>query len=159
MKKLLLISLIFILLSTPIIGNIRPTTGTFLKDSERNGYGVLTIKNDMNKTDAICIISSVDEPKKVLIAVYIRAKETFTIKGIKDGKYYLYFSLGEKWDSNVGKFTKNARYERFKDIFIFKTQRVESSIHYTVYKVTLYEVVGGTAKTINIPKEDFPKIK
>ncbi|MEM2175648.1 MAG: hypothetical protein QXI58_08535 [Candidatus Micrarchaeia archaeon] len=170
MKRILLTLLTLILLSTNVFGNLilqntqsysstRPKTGTFLKDAYRNGYGILIIKNELNDEDAVCIISHISNPEIPLIAVYIRSKESFTIQGIEDGLYYLYFSLGEEWNSEQNRFMKNPKFKRFKDIFEFETEYVGNMIYYTVYEVTLYGVIGGKAETVNISEKDFPKFK
>jgi len=135
---------------TPTATPKRLSTGTYIKDSLRNGYGELTIKNQLNEKDAVTVLTLIGS-KSPLISVYIRAEDSFTIKGIKDGLYELYFSLGEDWDEKQGRFTKNASFERFEDPIEFIT----TYDTYTIYEVTLYGVVGGNAATENVPASSF----
>ena len=136
----------------------RMATGTFLKDSPRDGYGELTIKNELNTQDAVAVLTPAGS-KFPLIAVYIRARDSFTIKGIRDGSYELYFCLGENWDDQQGRFTRNVTRERFEEPLSFETALVTGGVQYTSITVTLYEVPGGMAETEPVPEEEFPDLR
>ena len=84
------------------------------------------------------------------MAVYIRALDSFTMQGIRDGTYYLYFSTGEEWDGQ--RFTVNPRYQKFEEPFQFTTGETT----YTTWNITLHGVVGGTASAENVSESDFP---
>ena len=128
-------------------------TGTFLVKKISGGYGELTIKNGLD-WDAIIILSESYKPDLALISVYIQAGDTHTITGIEDGIYILYYALGKDWDSNSKKFRIKEEYARFEEEFEFETTYVT----YTTYTVTLYPVVGGTARTEYVSEEEFPKL-
>ncbi len=136
----------------------RLATGTFIKDSPRGGHGELTIRNELSGRDAVAVLTPAgsDSP---LIAVYIRAGDSFTVQGIEDGAYELYFTLGEDWDDQPMRFTRKARLERFKDLLSFQTIPVTGGIQYTSIEVTLYAVPGGTAETETVPEEGFPDLR
>lgn len=129
----------------------RLDTGTFVVKELRGGKGKLTVENGLD-LDALIILSSPEEPKIPLLAAYIRAKDSYSIRGIKDGVYILYYSLGEDWDSCSKEFTRNRTYKRFEDVFGFETTRTT----YTTWKVTLHPVIGGTAEAEPVSEDEFP---
>lgn len=148
--------------STPI-QNATPTseprlaTGTFVYDAaRRNGQGTLTIENGQD-LDAVAILTTLDDTP--VASVYIRSGGTFTITGIEDGVYNLYFTLGENWDSLSSSFTSRTQFFRFEDPLPFETSRTLSQILYTTFTVTLQPVVGGTADTAPVDASQFPVLK
>ena len=130
----------------------------FLVKKLSGGYGELRIENGRD-LDAVGIIASSREPKIPLIAVYIQSKDSFTVEGIKDDMYTLYFTLGEDWDSNMKKFTRKITYARFEDQLEFKTTRTATEINYTIFTVTLHPVTGGAAETKPVSEADFPELE
>lgn len=136
----------------------RLPTGTIIKDSPRNGYGELVIKNELNNQDAVAVLTPIGS-KTPLIAIYIRAGDFFPIKGIEDGSYDLYFSLGEDWDDQQGQFTRKASPQRFVEPLSFQTVPVTGGVQYTSITVTLYKVITGTTETTPVPEEEFPGLR
>lgn len=135
----------------------RLATGTFIKQAgERNGLGELSIDNGQ-ELDAVAVLSDLNGAPR--IAVYIRSNEAFTIAGIPDGAYHLYFSVGEDWDSGSARFTRRTGFFRFEDSLPFETVPTETGQQYTVWQVTLHGVVGGTAQTDSVPEEEFPNLR
>ena len=132
---------------------VRLPTGTYLVKKLISGDGELIIDNGPD-LDAVAILSSLKEPKIPLMAVYIRAGASHTIRGISDGVYNLYFSLGEDWDEDSKRFMEKAKYQRFEDGIDFIT----SSIQYTIWEVTLHPVVGGEADTDYLDEDEFPSL-
>ncbi len=142
---------------SPTIQSGSLSTGTFLVKKISGGYGELKIENGRD-LDAIGVISSSREPKIPLIAVYIQSKDSFTVEGIKDDMYTLYFTLGEDWDSDMKKFTRKTTYARFEDQLEFKTTKTATVINYTIFTVTLHPVTGGAAETKPVSEADFPDL-
>jgi hypothetical protein len=131
------------------LGTFRPLTGVIKPNqSGRGGYGTLTIDNGTDK-DGVVILTLNEEP---YMAAYIRAGETFTMKNISDGTYYVYFSTGSEWNSKV--FLTSPSHQRFEDPVGFTT----SSTTYTTWNITMHSVVGGTASTENVSENEFPDI-
>ncbi len=129
-------------------GTFRPYTG-IIKNSQGDGLGELSISNGtVADTVAILAISQ----RETVMSAYIRAGDSFALKGIPDGTYYLYFSLGELWDGE--EFTQNRRNKRFEDKFSFSTDE-----KYVIWSVTLHPVVGGTAETEEVAVDDFPDVR
>lgn len=129
----------------------RPETGTYIKDMNRNGYGLLVIYNNWTM-DAVAIIT--DKKVKPKLAVYLRAKDALEIDGIKDGEYNLYFTIGDNWNSSAGKFDTVYGYYRERPM-TFETKDVGDEIEYTILELDLYE-----AKATNyMPGQfEFPDI-
>jgi hypothetical protein len=144
------------------IGDLTPDltpTGTFIVNNSKmgTGYGELTINNGLD-SDAIVVLSKSYKPKVAWISVYVQSNDSYTIIGIPDGVYILYFSFGENWDNNSKKFTKAAIFQRFEKELEFKTTETPTEIWYDIYSVTLHPVPEGTAKTRYINETDFPEV-
>ncbi|MCL5025258.1 MAG: hypothetical protein M1531_02015 [Chloroflexi bacterium] len=114
---------------TPAL-NRHLATGTFLKDSTRNGLGELTVKNGRD-LDAVAALTTLDDD--TVVSAYIQAGDSFTIAGIRDGTYYLYFTSGEDWDDEVSRFTRKARLSRFEDTLTFQTTTTAQGRQYKTF--------------------------
>lgn len=136
-----------------VIQPVRLSTGTFLVEKLHGGLGELTIENGLD-LDAVLILSSTEEPKDPLMAVYIQSKDSYEIKGIENGTYILYYSLGEDWDSYSKEFTRNRTYKRFEDELHFTT----TGSTYTTYEASLHPITGGTARTEPVGEDEFPDL-
>lgn len=133
----------------------RPASGTVIKHSLRGGEGVLKIENGL-KLDALAVLADPENPKKPLLCAYIRAGETHSFSGIKNGTYKLYVAKGLDWDAHSGQFTREMVLERFTDDFKFAATRSETKVYYDRYTVTLHPVPGGEAVTEAVAEDDFP---
>jgi hypothetical protein len=143
----------YVMIVVPLPPPRRLATGTIVGEvGSRDGKGQLTVENGLD-LDAVAILSGLDE--QTLIAVYVQADDSFTLTGIRDGTYDLYFSLGEDWDSEQAEFTRRVRRSRFEESFSFRT----TATTYTGWTVTLHPVAGGTAETEPVPEDEFPPLK
>lgn len=123
---------------------------------QRSGPGELSIDNG-TRFDGVAVLAlSNDAP---VMAVYIRSGESFTVTGIRDGIYYLFFTTGEDWDGDEALFTKNPRFQRFEDLLSFETTTTALGTQYTIWDVTLHPTVGGTAETLPLRPDQFPDLK
>jgi hypothetical protein len=128
---------VFILCSAASsLPSARPETGTYIKDMDRDGYGLLTIHNNWTM-DTVAVLT--DKKVKPLLAAYLRSKDTLKITGIKDGEYGLYFTVGNLWDAKAGKFSGVYGYYRYNAPLDFETDDVGSEIEYSVFELDLYE--------------------
>jgi hypothetical protein len=114
----------------------RPETGTVIRDTDRSGYGLLTVHNNWTM-DTVAVLT--DEDARPLVAVYLRSKETLNITGIKDGSFGLYFTVGNLWDAKAGKFRSVLGYYRYNAPLVFETEDVGDAIEYSVFELDLYE--------------------
>ena len=138
----------------------RPETGTFIKDSERNGYGVLVVENnnpvlDNVTRDAVAMLTDAD--KNPIIAVYVREGESFEITGIEDGVFDFYFTVGDRWDDESARFS-DPEFYRTENPLPFETEIDGSQILYSQWTLTLEEVPGGNEEKVLVPEEGFPSL-
>lgn len=114
----------------------RPETGTIIRDTERSGYGILTIHNNWTM-DTVAVLT--DDDANPLVAVYLRSRDTLNITGIKDGSFGLYFTVGNLWDAKAGKFRSVLGYYRYNAPLVFETKETRDSIEYSLFELDLYE--------------------
>ena len=117
------------------------------------GEGELIIDNTKGDSDVVSILTYQNN-KKPLIGVFIQKWTSFTINNINDGSYDLYILSGENWNLNTKQFNNNSGYMKFEDSFTFTTSNTE----FTIWRVTLYPVIDGKAKTKPISQDDFPRL-
>ncbi|GAA3208320.1 hypothetical protein ACFO1B_18645 [Dactylosporangium siamense] len=126
--------------------------GTMVKKGTLNGSGEFTINNNGSQTDVT--VSLVPNGGKVAaFTVFVSAGKTFKVKKVKDGNYQVYMSSGVDWDAGVAGFTRSCDFEKFADVFEFKT----TSRQYTTWEITLKASVGGNADTDPVNPGDFPQ--
>ena len=128
------------------------STGTYLRDTDRSGNGRLTIENG-GDGDAVITLTRGGARS---FAVYIRKNGSYTVKGVRDGTYTVYFTTGSDWDSGHKGFTSGCAYQKFDDTLKFTTTYTSTQIEYTTYTLSLYAVAGGTASTSDVPPAQFP---
>ncbi|NLX35784.1 MAG: hypothetical protein GXY68_03745 [Chloroflexi bacterium] len=126
----------------------RPPT-SMLIDSAPGGLGTLLIKNGTS-ADALVVLAGLDE--KAVKTAYIRLGESFTMTGITDAEYLIYYSKGEAFDKATNRFTQNATYQRMDITVPFTT----TATQYTQVEVTLYAVEGGTVGSEPVDPALFP---
>jgi hypothetical protein len=114
----------------------RPETGTYIRDMHRDGYGLLVIYNNWTM-DTVAVLT--DKNVKPKLAVYLRAKDALEIKGIEDGEYGLYFTIGDGWNAGKGKFDDVYGYYRYNTPMLFETKDVGEEIEYTILELDLYK--------------------
>ena len=128
---------IFILCALSVsVPTDRPETGTYIRDSQRDGYGLLTIHNNWTM-DTVAVLT--DQNVKPLLVVYLRTRESINITGIKDGDYGLYFTIGDQWDGKAGRFSNVYGYYRYNTPLLFVTDDTGNKIEYSIFELDLYE--------------------
>jgi len=139
------------------IGTYRPLTGLIKSNQNGGGYGQFTVENG-NAVDGVVILTL---NNKTIMAAYIRAGKTYTMKGIRDQTYNLYFSTGSDW--NGKEFLTAATHRRFEDSFKFTTKvtttATTKTTKYTIWRVSLQPVKGGKGKVDEISGSDFPDLE
>ena len=135
----------------------RPNTGTFVKDQVRDGYGELTIINDNSMQDALVVLT--DTAKVPRIAVYIRSGDSFTISGIVDGTYEVYFKFGNKWDGSSTNFVERGNQYRLGRPIDITTTWKSDRVEYNIWKLALEEAVPNANMAIGkvpVSEWEFP---
>ena len=128
---------IFILCALSVsVPTDRPETGTYIRDTQRDGYGLLTIHNNWTM-DTVAVLT--DQNVKPLLVVYLRTRESINITGIKDGDYGLYFTIGDQWDGKAGRFSNVYGYYRYNTPLLFVTDDTGNKIEYSIFELDLYE--------------------
>jgi len=107
-----------------------------------------------NDHDAVAVLTYPNT--NVYLAVYIQAGDSFTITGIQDGVYNLYFTLGRNWDESLGRFIKEKSFFRFERSLQFKTIWTYNGYQYTRYELTLHPVREGNVVIDTVSERDFP---
>ena len=118
----------------------------------RNARAELEIQNG-GSSDAVVTLTKGDKPD---ISVYVRRGRTYTVKGVPDGSYAVFFSGGGGWDDDARAFGRNCTFSRFADPLKFRTTRDARGIYWQNFRITLQPVIGGTARTDDVDPDDFP---
>jgi len=97
--------------------------------------------------------------------VYIRSKDTYDIKNIPEGRYYLKIAYGKDYRKKIVgsqcyvKFMKKAMYEKGTDILDFNLTRVGNDVYQSSYELSLdvIETIGISQdfKSKDISEEEF----
>ncbi|HMK48260.1 MAG TPA: hypothetical protein VK436_16675 [Methanocella sp.] len=136
--------------ATPVSEPRRLATGTYIVRNSNSGDGKLQIDNGLTQDAAVLLAPELSS--KAVISVYMQSGDEFTITGIPDGNYIVYYRIGTDWDSDMDKFTQPGQNGRFEDTLNFET----TSDKYTTYELTLQPVEGGTAETYEVNDANMP---
>ncbi|MCU0484239.1 MAG: hypothetical protein MUC54_08245, partial [Chloroflexi bacterium] len=136
----------------------RPSSGTVLVNRVKGGMGRLTIKNGDDERDVVLVLARSSSPAKAVLAVYVRANKSYTVRAIKDGTYVVYFTFGERWDSLTKAFTRSATRSRFEDTIRFRTTRTSTAVRYSVVTISLHTSGGGGVPTDPVDDDEFPPV-
>ena len=129
----------------------RLPTGIILADESFNGIHNLKTHNETS-SDMVVILSSVEEPKVPLLALYVQSGDSHSFRGITGGTYILYFAFGECWDNDSKKFLCTASYGRFEDEFLYEPWANVSKIWTFTFGVEVTE----TSTTWTVGEDEFP---
>jgi hypothetical protein len=130
----------------------RLPNGKYIRDGNRSGRAELAIENG-GSTDAVVTLSKGGKPA---ISVYVRKDKTYTVKGVSDGSYAVFFTSGADWDGTARAFGRNCAFQRHENPLRFRTTRDASGIYWHNFRITLHPVAGGTARTEDVNPDDFP---
>jgi hypothetical protein len=130
--------------------NRRQSNGRYLKRTTSSGSGQLKIKNGGGTDGVISIVAG--NAKQPTVAVYVRGKQNFTVRGIRDGTYHIYMTTGTDWDPAARTFSRDCTFARFDDTFKFST----TSTTYTVWELTVSASAGGNATATEVGADEFP---
>lgn len=130
----------------------RLANGQFLRSGSRTGKGELTIDNGSDR-DAVITMAMNSNP---VYSVYVRKGSMYTVQGIRDSTYEIFFTIGTDWDSQ--NFTRDRALQRFDQTFNFTTTRTATELRWTTGKITLNPVVGGNASTSPVDPKDYPGV-
>ncbi len=117
----------------------------------------LTVENQYTIQDAVIILADVDT-NAIGAAVYARARDSHTYRGVQLGTYYTYVALGQDWDSVTSRFKNNAAYFRAEEPNTFSPCGYSVFQKYYSLKVTLNNKQGSGTSTLFVDPDSFPSI-
>jgi hypothetical protein len=130
----------------------RPSNGELIHSGSGDGRGELTISNG-GSDDAVVTLA---KGKKPAVSIYVRKGKDYTLKGVPNGSYTVFFTGGSGWDDAAHGFGRNCAFQRFEDPLKFRTSRTGSLIRYSIWTISLRKVLGGNARTSKVDPNDFP---
>jgi hypothetical protein len=137
---------------TPKAQNRRLSNGNFVRPGNRSGRGRLEIDNGTESDTVITLAKG----KSAAFTVYVRSGASFTVKGVRDGSYAIYYSIGADWDAKSDSFTRDCGFKKFDDIAVFKTVYGGGYVQTTVQQIGLQPTVGGNATTSDVDPGEIP---
>ncbi len=132
----------------------RLTNGQFVRAGSRTGRGEMTVDNG-GGDDAVV---SLTMNKRSVYSVYVRKGSKYTVTGIRDGTYEIFFTTGADWDSQNQNFTRDRTFQRFDQTMTFTTTTTATERRWSTWNITLYPVVGGNANTSTVNPNDYPGV-
>lgn len=129
-------------------GTFRPFTGLVQPIIGNTGCGQLQVENGTGQDGLVIPLLN----GQSIAGIYLREGESFTLDGVADGVYQLYFTKGSAWDGN--RFTQDAIYQKFEDMLDYVTTASTCSI----WQITLYAVASGNAATESVGEGAFPSL-
>ncbi|GLW06697.1 hypothetical protein Misp01_18270 [Microtetraspora sp. NBRC 13810] len=130
----------------------RLPNGRYLRSESRTGRGTLAISNGGTDDAVVTLVRG----KSRAISVYVRKKSKFTVAGVRDGTYRVYFASGADWDAGRRSFTRSCVFQRFDDTVPFKTTYTATEVRWNNWRITLHAITGGNAKISGVDPGDFP---
>jgi SH3-like domain-containing protein len=134
-------------------GTFRPWNGMLVLDKRPQlGTNQLKVDNAMEDDGVVLLLK---EDNTLLLALYVRANEIFTLFGIPNGKTQVNFVLGKDWDGNLKKFTTVTATKKVDKVYNFITAGDTISI----WTISLRTGLGSLTPGSDIPADQFPIIK
>ena len=69
--------------------------------------------------------------RKPAVSVYVRTGKTYTVKGVPDGSYTVFFTGGADWDRAARAFGRDCAFQRFEDPLRFRTIQSATQIRWS----------------------------
>jgi hypothetical protein len=134
---------------------VRPRTGATLGHAHESldGLSELKITNGRESDAAVRLVDTLTNA--TVSFVYVQAGDTYTVRGIPPGEYFLRFALGQEWVGACRRFLQTESFEEFERTLIFEESTTDSEQVYSKESVTLYPVIGGNARTRAIDERRF----
>jgi hypothetical protein len=130
----------------------RLPNGHFVRSGRRGGRGTLTVDNG-GDSDAVITLARGKHP---IVSVYVRKDKKYTVTGVGDGSYKVFFTGGVDWDGKARRFARKCAFQQFDDKLTFRTTRTASEIRWSTWDISLQPVLGGTAPTSDVDPNDYP---
>jgi hypothetical protein len=129
----------------------RPANGTAIVNKIGGGANRLKVTNN-NEKDVLVVFSKPGDGQPALLAVLVRAKSSYTVRGLKDGTYTCYYVHGSAWCTHCKRFSEGAMYGQFEGDSRLKS----GGGTYTESSVTFGITSGAGTPTDAVDEDDFP---
>lgn len=121
-----------------------------------------------SNTDVVVKLMKISYDEDLCIRmVYIRSNETFYLKNVPEGRYYLKIAYGKDWRQSIvnnqciGKFIKNAQYEKGEEVLDFNLQKTYKGVNVPYFELSLNVITTQFKKDSynadNISENEFNK--
>jgi hypothetical protein len=156
-------------LSLVVVRPIHFPNGHYLRRTVSGGRGTLTITNG-NSNDGVVVVTRTSARNVPVIACWVEARHKWTVTGIPDGSYWVYYTVGRDWNTYTDGFLTTTRRARFHTPMRFSTSTWTTSwstyaynytqghVQWSVWRITLNPVAGGTARTDDVGEGGFPRV-
>jgi hypothetical protein len=146
---------------TLLVANIsRPATNTLLVKKANGGSCSISVSNGFKDMDVIITLVSTSNPKAPLLSFYVRAGESSKKIKVKNGSYYVFYTVGTDYAPSYKKFLGDPYFLRSEEVLTCKTYKTYEGIyvytHFTDFTLQL-NVSGGNSQAITVSENDFPK--
>ena len=140
--------------SLDVVDIARPSSGKLVLDRIGRGANRFRVENDRSD-DAFVILASSREPNRPLLGMYVRAGQKHTARGIRDGNYIVYYTVGKRWNRYSGHFTEGALFVRHSNILDFSSP----ARSYTIWTLELLSSPRvGAPQSVLINASQFPNL-
>jgi len=134
-------------------GTFRPVNGEILVDARQTfGKGSLELANNTDLDGLAVMLDAADRP---IAAVYIRARQVFSLEKIADGSYRLYFSRGSDWDGDLLQFTNIIDLYRTDDRLAYLSNGA-TPVHWLA---SFAPAPGMMLRTSEVSASEFPSLR
>lgn len=133
----------------------RPDNGSLIIEDANRGYGRLTLVNEYPDSDALFVLTSAADRETPVLTAYLRADSTADNIRVRDDTYYVYYTVGNDYDSSSGHFTASPEYGLFEDPIQFETTYEGSTTYYSIWTISI-NVNDGNVSAAAIDENDFP---
>jgi hypothetical protein len=152
-----------------VVKPIHFANGHYLHRTASGGSGILQIKNG-NRVDGVVVLTRTSARHVPVIACYVGARKSFTVAGIPDGTYWIYYTLGRDWNTYTDGFLSTTERGLFHSPDKFTTSTWTTSwttsmyrytqghVRYSGWTITLNPVAGGNAQTDTVSENGFPRV-
>jgi hypothetical protein len=132
--------------------NRRLANGSFIVSSNGSGSNSMTIENE-GPIDAVVALAVGSKPE---MSVYVREGASYTISGVPDGDYRIFYTSGRDWSSKYRTFSRLCDFRKLAE----KAKLTSSAFGYTVGTLTLGSRKPGPGeqrvRSTGVAPEDFP---
>jgi hypothetical protein len=139
--------------SMPIVRSL-PTGTDLIEPTEPRGRCVLSVNNGTDRDATV----KLTQHGQLHRWVYVKARSTATVDGVRAGTYHLLFSLGRDWNSESFRFQFDQSFTKFEDEFDFVEKRLADGVEYSRISITLHGVPHGNAPSEPIDQTAFEAV-